>query len=136
MKIEHAKRFSQIIGVLILISTVLAWRFGISPKMLIRSQSRATVLMVLAMFPLWCLCLSGGIGLLKGHAYGFYCVAAAFFFGMVGSIISFIPFVPRLFCHSPNVLYYLWATNLAVVILLALLEYIARWRKAESGKRE
>jgi hypothetical protein len=57
-------------------------------------------------------------------------MVVAFLLGIVGSIFSFIPFVTRLFWGSPNMLYYFWATNLVVIVLLGALEYVTRWGKA------
>jgi O-antigen ligase len=53
--------------------------------------------MVASMFPLWCLCLGGSIGLLRGRSYGFYCMVAALILSIVGSTYSFLPFVGRFF---------------------------------------
>ena len=130
MKREQANRFRQVIGGSILISTVFAWRFAVSPRALFRSPNSLTLINVLSMFPLWCFCLCGSIGLLRGRAFGFYCMVVAFLLSIVGSIFSFIPFLPRLFWGSPNMLYYFWATNLVVIVLLGACEYVTRWRKA------
>lgn len=129
MKKEHAKRVSQIFGVLILISTLLAWKFGASPRSLLHSMSGATLFMVGSMFPLWCFCLWGSIGLLQGRSYGFYCMAVALVLSVVGSTYSFIPFVSRFFLHSPSAEVYFWAVNGTVIVVLGVLEYFARWRR-------
>ncbi|HVO26215.1 MAG TPA: hypothetical protein VMW56_21580 [Candidatus Margulisiibacteriota bacterium] len=54
----------------------------------------------------------------------------AFLLSVVGSTFSFIPFIPRLFWGSPSVQYYLWGTNLVVIVLLGAFEYVTSWRKA------
>jgi hypothetical protein len=56
-------------------------------------------------------------------------MAVAFVLSVVGSTFLFIPFVGRLFIHSPIGLYLFWAANMLVVIVLGLLEYFSRWRR-------
>jgi hypothetical protein len=129
MKKEHARKLSQVFGALILVSTLLTWRFGASPRSLFHSTSGLNLIMVASMFLPWCLCLIGSIGLLLGRSYGFYCMVVAFVLSVVGSTFLFIPFVGGLFIHSPIGLYLFWTTNLLVVIVLGLLEYFARWRR-------
>jgi hypothetical protein len=133
MNKQSAKFISQLIGVLILIATVRNYRSALLPLDLLRSQEGVTWGAMLAGFPLWCVSLCGGIGLVMGRPFGVYCVTAALVLCFIGSSFFFLPFVTHFFRNDPDELTVNVATNVAVVLALLVLEYFSRWRRVPTA---
>ena len=138
MKKATATTASRLWGVLILISVLPLWRLGLSPHAFVHISSWLGFAMWLGNFLSWACCLCGGIGLIAVRPFGFWCMLGAFAASFFGVSFFFIPFLWRLFgfgrelwnAYSLGVIVSMWASNLAVLLILGCLEYRIRWRKA------